>query len=146
FQAEDGIRDFHVTGVQTCALPILGQTRDAISALNEIDARIARLLDQLQAEEPRFQRRLRREIEAAIVNANLLNLYDHLSCHQTRYKVATLHAQLEKLRLLDLLSAYLHHKDILRQNEYQMVDVIASLYRRQPEMEVSQEQQEQLFN
>src|SRR5690606_16872301 len=25
FQAEDGIRDFHVTGVQTCALPILPQ-------------------------------------------------------------------------------------------------------------------------
>src|SRR5690606_40054387 len=23
-QAEDGIRDFHVTGVQTCALPIFG--------------------------------------------------------------------------------------------------------------------------
>src|SRR5690606_40672953 len=31
FQAEDGIRDFHVTGVQTCALPILtrGQKSDA---------------------------------------------------------------------------------------------------------------------
>src|SRR5690606_40091190 len=30
FQAEDGIRDFHVTGVQTCALPILNifQIRD----------------------------------------------------------------------------------------------------------------------
>src|SRR6266511_5417700 len=27
FQAEDGIRDFHVTGVQTCALPI--SARDA---------------------------------------------------------------------------------------------------------------------
>src|SRR5256885_5582511 len=26
FQAEDGIRDYKVTGVQTCALPILGQT------------------------------------------------------------------------------------------------------------------------
>src|SRR5690606_39311386 len=26
FQAEDGIRDFHVTGVQTCALPILART------------------------------------------------------------------------------------------------------------------------
>src|SRR5690606_40301917 len=26
FQAEDGIRDFHVTGVQTCALPISFQT------------------------------------------------------------------------------------------------------------------------
>src|SRR5690606_35259546 len=25
-QAEDGIRDFHVTGVQTCALPILGSS------------------------------------------------------------------------------------------------------------------------
>src|SRR5690606_9861569 len=27
FQAEDGIRDFHVTGVQTCALPILVHER-----------------------------------------------------------------------------------------------------------------------
>src|SRR5690606_39668171 len=26
FQAEDGIRDFHVTGVQTCALPISMRT------------------------------------------------------------------------------------------------------------------------
>src|SRR5690606_40759711 len=25
FQAEDGIRDFHVTGVQTCALPIYNE-------------------------------------------------------------------------------------------------------------------------
>src|SRR5690606_39717364 len=27
FQAEDGIRDFHVTGVQTCALPIFHASR-----------------------------------------------------------------------------------------------------------------------
>src|SRR5690606_33032620 len=27
FQAEDGIRDFHVTGVQTCALPISDENR-----------------------------------------------------------------------------------------------------------------------
>src|SRR5690606_40019742 len=27
FQAEDGIRDFHVTGVQTCALPILNDSK-----------------------------------------------------------------------------------------------------------------------
>src|SRR5690606_4785868 len=36
FQAEDGIRDFHVTGVQTCALPIsaLGDAlRDALGGL-----------------------------------------------------------------------------------------------------------------
>src|SRR5690606_27680905 len=31
FQAEDGIRDFHVTGVQTCALPIFA-SRDAPTA------------------------------------------------------------------------------------------------------------------
>src|SRR5690606_39723615 len=28
FQAEDGIRDFHVTGVQTCALPISAFPKD----------------------------------------------------------------------------------------------------------------------
>src|SRR5256885_12578382 len=28
FQAEDGIRDYKVTGVQTCALPILGRHAD----------------------------------------------------------------------------------------------------------------------
>src|SRR5690606_40094943 len=30
FQAEDGIRDFHVTGVQTCALPIFALLRLAL--------------------------------------------------------------------------------------------------------------------
>src|SRR5690606_39980044 len=30
FQAEDGIRDFHVTGVQTCALPILRDVDHAV--------------------------------------------------------------------------------------------------------------------
>src|SRR5690606_40820983 len=29
FQAEDGIRDFHVTGVQTCALPISGSVTNS---------------------------------------------------------------------------------------------------------------------
>src|SRR5690606_41169013 len=31
FQAEDGIRDFHVTGVQTCALPILDYEVSAVA-------------------------------------------------------------------------------------------------------------------
>src|SRR2546427_13053602 len=35
FQAEDGIRDLTVTGVQTCALPILA-TEDMISAMCEL--------------------------------------------------------------------------------------------------------------
>src|SRR5690606_40850236 len=33
FQAEDGIRDFHVTGVQTCALPISRPSRSLCSVL-----------------------------------------------------------------------------------------------------------------
>src|SRR5690606_36743301 len=47
FQAEDGIRDFHVTGVQTCALPISG----GIHALSHVTgggiaANLARVLPQ----------------------------------------------------------------------------------------------------
>src|SRR5690606_39740078 len=33
FQAEDGIRDFHVTGVQTCALPISGHPSRELTVL-----------------------------------------------------------------------------------------------------------------
>src|SRR5204862_4138285 len=36
FQAEDGIRDLYVTGVQTCALPISAVRFQIISALNKI--------------------------------------------------------------------------------------------------------------
>src|SRR5690606_39451050 len=41
FQAEDGIRDFHVTGVQTCALPIyrvaiLGRRQEELEATAEL--------------------------------------------------------------------------------------------------------------
>src|SRR5256885_8717458 len=37
FQAEDGIRDYKVTGVQTCALPILTYSPCSISAMAEIE-------------------------------------------------------------------------------------------------------------
>src|SRR5256885_3411863 len=42
FQAEDGIRDYKVTGVQTCALPILGRRRGVIERLAEREAERAR--------------------------------------------------------------------------------------------------------
>src|SRR5690606_40072907 len=51
FQAEDGIRDFHVTGVQTCALPICGSDRAArflgeVAALAKLShPNIARIVD-----------------------------------------------------------------------------------------------------
>src|SRR5690606_41167886 len=35
FQAEDAIRDFHVTGVQTCALPISGTSSSARIDFNQ---------------------------------------------------------------------------------------------------------------
>src|SRR5690606_40310467 len=34
FQAEDGIRDFHVTGVQTCALPIWNPSDHSTRAMS----------------------------------------------------------------------------------------------------------------
>src|SRR6266511_5807779 len=36
FQAEDGIRDFHVTGVQTCALPISRVERERLRDLDDL--------------------------------------------------------------------------------------------------------------
>src|SRR5690606_39770924 len=41
--AEDGIRDFHVTGVQTCALPILFiiSYSSAISVMGQTSARLS---------------------------------------------------------------------------------------------------------
>src|SRR5690606_40106436 len=45
FQAEDGIRDFHVTGVQTCALPILATALgQALGAKLQPAARVPRRL------------------------------------------------------------------------------------------------------
>src|SRR5690606_40849974 len=72
FQAEDGIRDFHVTGVQTCALPILlgaheigyikwDQNRDLLESATRATGRAAvhdqtraayRLMDELRAAHP----------------------------------------------------------------------------------------------
>src|SRR5207253_4255392 len=43
FQAEDGIRDGHVTGVQTCALPILlGITRERVRLFLDLADALAR--------------------------------------------------------------------------------------------------------
>src|SRR5690606_39375674 len=49
FQAEDGIRDFHVTGVQTCALPILLHTQ-LRSLWGQPDAPETTMLQRFRAE------------------------------------------------------------------------------------------------
>src|SRR5690606_40831837 len=38
--AEDGIRDFHVTGVQTCALPIWGRRETVLAKMAELCERM----------------------------------------------------------------------------------------------------------
>src|SRR5256885_12180184 len=40
FQAEDGIRDYKVTGVQTCALPISARLWDEAGEKFEVDVRV----------------------------------------------------------------------------------------------------------
>src|SRR5690625_8027317 len=47
FQAEDGIRDVHVTGVQTCALPICDEL---IKKFSEIKKGIPQAIDKLTRE------------------------------------------------------------------------------------------------
>src|SRR5258706_8835865 len=44
FQAEDGIRDWSVTGVQTCALPISSETAEPAA----ISSTLAAMIDKLQ--------------------------------------------------------------------------------------------------
>src|SRR5215813_14888429 len=48
FQAEDGIRDADVTGVQTCALPI-SESAEAVEALHELGLRVAMITGDSQA-------------------------------------------------------------------------------------------------
>src|SRR5207302_2121234 len=67
FQAEDGIRDFHVTGVQTCALPISMVEDGKITAAQANDARSApltlRLAHDPNSLAPYFVEEIRRYLE-----------------------------------------------------------------------------------
>src|SRR5256885_5755139 len=54
FQAEDGIRDYKVTGVQTCALPIYRTERHGADRVDTGDPRQA--LQQLRVERPDARR------------------------------------------------------------------------------------------
>src|SRR5256885_2484378 len=50
FQAEDGIRDYKVTGVQTCALPIYGTFSDAARAVHLTQPALSRSIRALEDE------------------------------------------------------------------------------------------------
>src|SRR5256885_11898382 len=95
FQAEDGIRDYKVTGVQTCALPIYhGSRHDLALALFEQDDghALAHVLTRDVLEDARADRKSTRLNSSHLVisyavfclkkkKIHLLNL--HLSCVPT---------------------------------------------------------------
>src|SRR5690606_37282401 len=71
FQAEDGIRDFHVTGVQTCALPILLIIRERLSGsrhFNEIRRGVPKMSPALLT--TRLQRLTRAGVVDRVVDGN----------------------------------------------------------------------------
>src|SRR5207253_5664398 len=67
FQAEDGIRDGHVTGVQTCALPISGEmaarirlkTLALLGQLRRLQGDYVRAENELRSEERRVGKECR---------------------------------------------------------------------------------------
>src|SRR2546430_4768949 len=64
FQAEDGIRDLTVTGVQTCALPIFDAVRSAFQRWQEVGVPVRFNLDaDSTSAEVRFRWRLQFEIQ-----------------------------------------------------------------------------------
>src|SRR5690606_39960073 len=76
FQAEDGIRDFHVTGVQTCALPIFdvnsaavnhyGYTREEFLSMTVMDIRPLEEIPKLKAAVAQSRRRSKRSEERRV--------------------------------------------------------------------------------
>src|SRR5256885_11890395 len=69
FQAEDGIRDYKVTGVQTCALPIY-EGRGRLHPQPDVDAELAHLARE-EADDPRVLRASRRARGEEYLSAQL---------------------------------------------------------------------------
>src|SRR5205807_6794251 len=65
FQAEDGIRDYKVTGVQTCALPIF-ETIDELADLVGLKKEVAAITESAMRGEIEYDESLRRRV--AVLN------------------------------------------------------------------------------
>src|SRR5690606_40913769 len=66
FQAEDGIRDFHVTGVQTCALPILPRNEN-MESVQAIKQRF-----EIIGNDPKLNRAVEKAIQVAPTDISVL--------------------------------------------------------------------------
>src|SRR2546422_5145012 len=81
FQAEDGIRDVAVTGVQTCALPILPDPLAEVRA--EFAAGLDKRIDAMQAALGRLQHEFRVEDAQALYQAaHALTEIGRASCRE----------------------------------------------------------------
>src|SRR5690606_40148951 len=76
FQAEDGIRDFHVTGVQTCALPILGEQSFVVGDVIEVGSRtgIVLSIDMLSVKLRTFDNKLVRIPNETLIKSEVLTI------------------------------------------------------------------------
>src|SRR5690606_40331497 len=68
-QAEDGIRDFHVTGVQTCALPI-SQRRRILTVLKDREQTVGAISERLGLAQPATSKHLKVLKEVGLVDVD----------------------------------------------------------------------------
>src|SRR2546426_9011604 len=61
FQAEDGIRDYKVTGVQTCALPILHRRLPSKDPARSGDGQVSPMVDESPNRQRSEERRVGKE-------------------------------------------------------------------------------------
>src|SRR3989454_10986338 len=107
FQAEDGIRDYKVTGVQTCALPIYGSRRCRCGARNSCgDGQVAAARgeetlvgsDEMKNDCAKWKEKL---LEAALTGTAAGELGPHLSsCAGCMKELEALRARRERLGAL----------------------------------------------
>src|SRR5690606_31379257 len=107
FQAEDGIRDFHVTGVQTCALPILHE----YSTVDGVQEDVVHIMLNLKGVVFRLHNRdevtlvLRKDGEGPVTAADIQTPHDveivnpnHVICHLSQGGKLDMQIKVEKGR------------------------------------------------
>src|SRR5207302_4863659 len=123
FQAEDGIRDFHVTGVQTCALPISRDEAEAILA--EIWSAVLRI-DQVGVHDNFFElggdsilsiQMVARAAERGLRLTSKL-LFQHQTIAQLRQVLTDVQAQTPRLSPLGVVELTPIQHDFLQDARY----------------------------
>src|SRR5438309_12123689 len=87
FQAEDGIRDGTVTGVQTCALPISDkQSKEKVDLLKALGAEVIVCPTAVEPEDPRSYYSVAKKLAREIPNSYYPNQYDNPMNPEAHYR------------------------------------------------------------